>query len=99
MDLGFTFLLNSFLTFLNVLVIVVVALALVFFLWGMTVFILNAGSEDKRAEGKQKMLWGIIALTVMFGIWGIVSILLLAFGIGPSGSSIEIPSLFPGNLP
>jgi cobalamin biosynthesis protein CobD/CbiB len=50
-----------------------------FFLWGMAVFILNAGNEDKRKEGKQRMFWGIIILVVMVSIWGIVSLLASVF--------------------
>jgi len=65
--------------FLNNLVFVIMALATIFFLWGMMVFILNAGSEEKRSEGKKKMLWGIIILVVMVSIWGIVNLLSSVF--------------------
>lgn len=85
---------GAFKTFLNVMVVVIVTVALVFFFWGLAMFILNAGSEDKRTEGKQKMLWGAIAFTVMIGIWGLVSILITAFGIGQSEPDF-IPCLTP----
>ena len=45
------------------------------FFWGMALFVLHAGEEEKREEGKKKMLWGIIAITIMFAIWGIVKFL------------------------
>lgn len=48
------------------------AIALLYFFWGMAKFIRNAGSEDGREEGKQTMIWGIIALFVIVTIWGIV---------------------------
>jgi len=54
---------------------IVVILGTVFFFWGMALFILHAENEDEREEGKKKMLWGIITLAVMFGIWGIVRLL------------------------
>lgn len=72
---------ESFKNLLDVLTVVIVALALVFFLWGLTVFILSAGDEEKRSKGKHIMIWGAIAFTVMLGIWGIVTFLLEAFGI------------------
>ncbi len=50
-----------------------------FFFWGVVLFILNAGNEEKRTSGKQKMLWGIIALFVIFSVWGIIAILQSAF--------------------
>ena len=78
MNPDFSYLTNfilQFQDFLNDIIIIVISLALFFFLWGMAVFILNAGNEEKRKEGKQKMFWGIIALTVMIGVWGIVNLL------------------------
>ncbi|MCH8050377.1 hypothetical protein IIB51_03200 [Patescibacteria group bacterium] len=54
---------------------VVVALAILFFFWGLAKFILHADDETKRAEGKQIMIWGIIALFVIFTIWGIIVLL------------------------
>ena len=52
------------------------ALAVVMFIWGaVKFFIINADEEQKRAQGKQFMIWGIIALTVMLCVWGLVHIL------------------------
>ncbi len=49
------------------------AAALLFFFWGMAKFILHAGDESGREEGKEVMKWGIVALFVIFSIWGIVA--------------------------
>ena len=52
------------------------ALATVMFIWGaVKFFIINSEEEAKRDQGKQFMLWGIIALAVMLSVWGIVGIL------------------------
>ncbi len=56
----------------NTLILVVAALALLYFFWGLAKFILNAASEDAQKEGKNIMKWGIVALFVMVSIWGIV---------------------------
>lgn len=62
------------------------ALAVVLFIWGaVKFFIINADEEAKRQQGKQFMIWGIIALTVMISVWGLVSILKVTF-IGPGAS-------------
>ena len=45
---------------------IVAAIALLAFFWGLVKFIAGAGNEDKRTEGKQVMLWGIISLFVLF---------------------------------
>lgn len=58
------------------------ALAVIMFVWGtINFFILNAGEEEKRTQGKQFMIWGIIALAVMISVWGLVAILGTTFGI------------------
>lgn len=92
----FVVFLVNFLALANILVKVIIALALIFFLWGMALFVLNAGSEDKRSEGKQKMLWGIIVLAVMIAIWGIVRLLASIFL--PTGAPLP-PIFIPPVLP
>lgn len=64
---------------INQAVILVVALALLFFFWGIAIFIFNADNEEKRREGKKVMMWGIIALFVMLFVWQIVNILANTF--------------------
>ncbi|TSC61310.1 MAG: hypothetical protein G01um1014107_38 [Parcubacteria group bacterium Gr01-1014_107] len=59
----------------------IIGLTFIVFLWGMSVFILNAGSEQRREDGKKLMLWGIIGLFVMFSIWAIVAVVTGTFGI------------------
>lgn len=58
------------------------ALALASFVWGVVqFFIINSGEEAKREQGRQFMLWGIIALTVMVCVWGLVAIVGRTFNI------------------
>ncbi len=57
------------------------ALALVMFIWGVVQYVINSDEEAKKEKGKQFMLWGIIALTVMVSVWGLVKILGNTFGI------------------
>lgn len=56
----------------NVIIPVLFALALLAFFWGLANFILNAGNEEKRNKGKQTLIWGSIALFIIFSIWGIL---------------------------
>ena len=77
--------------------ILVVALALLFFFWGLSKFILQAGSEDGRKEGRNIMLWGIIALFIMISVWGIVAVLDNTFFGGSSGNT-NIPSSYKQKL-
>lgn len=64
---------------LRLLVPIIFALTMIVFFWGIAQFILNAGNEQKRSEGKQIMVWGIIALFVMISVWGILRTLCNTF--------------------
>lgn len=66
---------------------ILAGLALLVFFWGLVKFIFHAGDEDKRAEGKKAMGWGIIALFVVVSIWGIVIFISLSLGTGVGGSA------------
>ena len=48
--------------------------ALTWFIWGVVEFIRNSDNQEKRKEGRTRMLWGIIALFVMVSFLGITSI-------------------------
>ncbi len=50
------------------------ALAVMFFVWGLVQFIQIAGEKTKE-EGRQKMVWGITALFVIVSVWGLVALL------------------------
>jgi len=51
------------------------------FLWGITKYIFKGDSEGEREKGKQFMIWGIVGLFVMFGVWGIIELLGNTFGV------------------
>ncbi len=59
----------------------IIALAVVMFIWGVVQYVINSDEEAKKAKGKQFMIWGIIGLTVMIAVWGLVKILGSTFGI------------------
>lgn len=49
-----------------------VGIALFLFLWGFAMFVFK---EDKKNEGKNRMLQGVIALFVIVSVWGLVALL------------------------
>jgi hypothetical protein len=66
----------------NPIVYLLMAGAVIYFLWGMFVFIQNAENADKRTEGYQHMLWGIIGIFIMISAKGIINIILSTIGLG-----------------
>ncbi|MCH7597832.1 hypothetical protein IID27_02170, partial [Patescibacteria group bacterium] len=71
---------------------VIVALALLYFFWGLAKYILAAGDETAQGEGKRIMIWGIIALFVIVSVWGLVQVLNTTFGIN-QGTQVSPPAV------
>lgn len=71
-----------------------VTVALVVFMYGVIQYLINAEDENKRKEGRKFMLWGIISLFVMLGIFGILQVLGNTFGIETGGSISDITPQF-----
>ena len=72
---------------------IVIALALLCFVWGLAKFILHADDENERAKGKNIMVWGIVALFVIVTVWGIIAVLQNTF-IGSGGTTGCAVSVF-----
>ncbi|MFQ5662031.1 MAG: hypothetical protein ACE5F2_02155 [Candidatus Paceibacteria bacterium] len=65
---------------LDPIILLLFGLAFAMFFWGGAQFILNAGSEEERTTGKRHMIWGIIGMLIMVGVYGILGILGGTFG-------------------
>ncbi len=65
------------------LVPVLIAIAFIVFLWGVfNYFILGAADADKRKEGREFVLWGIIGFVIIFSLWGLVNLVSDTIGLG-----------------
>ncbi|MDO8579649.1 MAG: pilin [bacterium] len=60
------------LTIFNYAITLMIAGAVVMVIWGAFIMIT---SEEKRAEGRQTIIYGIIGIFVMISVWGFVNIL------------------------
>jgi len=65
---------------INPLIIFIFALALAYFLFGITKYLLNPDSEEIRKLSKNQMLYGIIGMFIMVSVFGIMNILLTTLG-------------------
>lgn len=66
------------------------AFALLVFLYGLMRYMMDAGDDSKREESRQYMVYGIIGLFVMVSMWGLVQVLTNTF---IPGSAVGIPDL------
>lgn len=69
---------------LGVIVPILIALGVVYFIWGVVQYVIGT-DEEAKAAGRQKIIWGIIGLAVIIGVWGLVGILNRTFGVGAAG--------------
>lgn len=74
----------------TVIVPLVFILALLFFFWGVAKYIWSEGQG--KAEGKQIMIWGVVALFVMSSVWGIVKFIQGEFNLD-QGTEGTIPTI------
>lgn len=79
----------------RILIPLAFALALFYFFWGVAKYIrVGAGGEKAAEEGKNVMVWGIVALFIATSIWGIIYFIRTELGI-PDIQNVErelIPS-------
>lgn len=64
----------------NPILLLLVAVAILYFLWGVFQFVRNAESSDERKKGGMNMLWGVIGLFIMVTAYGILNLILETIG-------------------
>lgn len=82
---------------LNPLINLLFAAALVYFIYGVVQFIAKADNEQARKKGKRHLVYSILGLVIMAGVWGIVQLLINTLGVNPPApSEFEQLSLLVG---
>lgn len=73
---------NSIIGIINTVVVpLIFACAFVVFLWGvLNYFFFHGGNEEKRKEGRSFVVWGLLGMVLLFGVWGVVNLLLSTLG-------------------
>lgn len=59
----------------------ILAAAVVYFLWNVFKFVMAAGDSEKREEGQKGIIYGVIGIAVMVSIWGLVNFLTSTAGL------------------
>ncbi len=83
----------NIMTFIDAIVVpFIMALAFLVFVWGVfQYFIAGGADEEKRTQGRNFVIWGIIGFVLMISLWGIVNLLINSLGL-KSGSRPPIPT-------
>src|SRR4051812_35001872 len=53
--------------------------------YGVVLYFINGDNEQQRENIKGYLLWGVIGIVVVFGLWGILAILSATLGWGGVG--------------
>ncbi|MHB1316836.1 MAG: hypothetical protein ACYCZW_03190 [Minisyncoccota bacterium] len=75
---------------LDIIFNILIAIAFIAFFWGVAKFILSSGSEQGITEGKNFMIYGVLALFILVSFKGI---LLFFSGQFEFGNTLERPLL------
>jgi mannose/fructose/N-acetylgalactosamine-specific phosphotransferase system component IID len=78
---------------LGAIVPVLIALAVVYFVWGVVQYVMSGDEEAKKA-GRDRIIFGIIGLAVIIAMWGLVNILVTTFGLnGSNNTNVVLPTV------
>lgn len=83
---------------INPLILLLFALAVVYFLYGIFEFISNQENEEKKTTGKNHMIWGIVGIVIMMGVFTILNMIMNTFNIkdiNPETGKVELPDYSP----
>jgi len=71
---------NILTNIVNPLILLMVGVAVIFFLWGVFEFIRNADSSEERKKGGMHMLFGALGLFIMSTAYGVLNLILGTIG-------------------
>src|SRR3989344_2616482 len=69
---------------INTIIPFLVGLAVLIIIWGVFNYISGAGDEEKRAQAKQYIVWGVVGVFIMLSVWGLVNVLVNSFDLRKS---------------
>ncbi len=80
---------------INPIIVLLFALAVVYFLYGVFQFISNQENEEAKTKGKSHMMWGIIGIVIMLGVFTILNMIMKTFnitGVDPQQDTVNFPT-------
>ncbi len=77
---------------LNAILPVLIALGVVYFVWGVVQYVI-ASDEEAKKTGRNRIIAGIIGLAVIISVWGLVKILANTFVPSGNNANIQFPTV------
>ncbi len=79
---------NRVLGIFNIIIYVLVALAVVFIVYNIVMFMIRGNDPAAKTEALKGVGWGLVGLAVIVSIWGLVGILTRSFSTTPTNQAI-----------
>ncbi len=97
---NFTDLMNMIVDLVQATIPVIIMLALAVFFFGLVKLLTAADDASKRKEGNAFIVWGLMSLFVIIGIWGVLTVIHATFFSGSIGEAVDsnIPKQIYGNI-
>lgn len=93
-DGGIPFVICKIGVILNTIIPILIVLGIVYFVWGVITYMISADEEQKE-KGRDKIIYGIIGLVVIVGMWGLVRIVTSTFKLDNNIGGVSLPCV-PG---
>lgn len=61
---------------INPIIYLLMAVAFVYFIWGVVQFVGSKDDTDKVEEGKRHIIWGLLGLAIMVSAFGIIKLII-----------------------
>ncbi len=79
---------------INPIIVFLFALAVAIFLYGVLQFITNQEDEEAKTKGRNHMIWGVVGIVIMMGVFTILNMVMNTFninGINPQQGTVHLP--------
>ena len=71
---------------------ILVALGIVYFVYGVVTYVI-ADDEEAKSAGRSRIIYGIVGLAVIVAVWGLVGILVKTFVPDQNRTNITFPTV------
>ena len=87
-----TFVKNVNKLIINPLIAFLFGLAVAYFLYGVFEFISNQTNEEKKTTGRNHMIWGVVGIVIMMGVFSIIKLIgnTLGVEVDPRAGTVQM---------
>jgi uncharacterized membrane protein YidH (DUF202 family) len=75
--------------YMNTLIPILVGVEILLFIYGIVRYLMAANNDKDRQTGRKFALWGIVAIAVTVGVWGLIMFLRNTVGITDQTTSVK----------